>query len=132
MGMTELERPVRRYPEMAGKLALVTGGTSGIGLATAQTFAREGAVVVLASRSEERAQTALQAFPDGSAVSWVACDTADGKSVMKLLDSIQERHGRLDYAFNNAGSGAGGGPVATMSEHTWRASIDGFLTSPPL
>ena len=127
--MTELERPIRRYPEMAGKLALVTGGTSGIGLATAQAFVREGAVVVLASRSEERAQTALKTFPESSAVSWIACDTADGKSVAQLLDSIQERHGRLDYAFNNAGSGAGGGPVATMTEFSWRASINGFLTS---
>jgi NAD(P)-dependent dehydrogenase (short-subunit alcohol dehydrogenase family) len=127
--MTEPEQPVRRYPEMAGKIALVTGGTSGIGLATAQAFAREGATVVLASRSEERAQTALKTFPEGSAVSWVGCDTADGKSVVQLLDSIGERHGRLDYAFNNAGSGAGGGPVATMSEFVWRATINGFLTS---
>jgi NAD(P)-dependent dehydrogenase (short-subunit alcohol dehydrogenase family) len=82
--MTELERHVRRYPEMAGKLALVTGGTSGIGLATAQAFAREGAVVVLASRNEERAQTALQTFPEGSAVSWVACDF--GLSLYALSD----------------------------------------------
>jgi NAD(P)-dependent dehydrogenase (short-subunit alcohol dehydrogenase family) len=77
MGMTQLEQPIRRYPEMAEKLALVTSGSSGIGLATAQAFAREGGVVVLASRTEERAQTALQTFPEGSAVSWIACDTAD-------------------------------------------------------
>ncbi|HKV00195.1 MAG TPA: SDR family oxidoreductase [Vineibacter sp.] len=122
------DQPVRRYPEMQGKIALVTGGTSGIGLATAQAFAREGASVVLASRDETRAQAALRTFPEGAAVSWIVCDTASGASVASLVASIQARHGRLDYAFNNGGSG-GGGPIATMSEDTWRRAIDGYLTS---
>jgi len=124
-----VEQPVRRYPEMRGKIVLVTGGTSGIGLAAAQAFVREGASVVLASRDETRAQAALQTFPDGAPVSWTPCDTASGRSVASLMEAIQARHGRLDYAFNNGGSSGGGGPIATMSEDTWRQAIDGYLTS---
>lgn len=129
--MTELEPYVQRYPEMRGKIALVTGGTSGIGLATARAFAREGAVVVLASRDEERAKAALKNFDDGAAVSWISCDTSNGKSVARLVETVRQRHGRLDYAFNNGGS-IGNEDVALigdMSEESWRRTIDGYLTS---
>lgn len=117
----------KRYPEMVGKVALVTGGTSGIGLATAQAFAREGASVIIASRNERRAKAALASLADK--VSWIGCDVSDGKSVEKLIAAIMKEHGRLDYAFNNGGSGGRMVPVAEMSEETWRKTIDGFLTS---
>ncbi|CAN5593481.1 SDR family oxidoreductase [soil metagenome] len=123
--------PVRRYPEMVGKVALVTGGTSGIGLAAGQAFAREGATVVLTSRNEQRAQEALKIFADGTWVSWIGCDTSDGKSVARLIDTIHDRYGRLDYAFNNGGS-IGNEDIALlgdMSEESWRRTIDGYLTS---
>lgn len=129
--MAEGASPVRRYPEMRGKVALVTGGTSGIGLAAGQAFAREGAIVVLTSRNEARAQEALKTFGDGAAVSWMGCDTSDGESVTQAIDAIYERHGRLDYAFNNGGS-MGNEDIALlgeMSEESWRRTIDGYLTS---
>jgi NAD(P)-dependent dehydrogenase (short-subunit alcohol dehydrogenase family) len=122
---------VRRYPEMTGKVALVTGGSSGIGLAAGQAFAREGATVVLSSRDEARAQQALKTFDPGTAASWIGCDTSDGKSVAALIEETQRRHGRLDYAFNNGGS-MGGEDIALlgeMSEESWRRTIDGYLTS---
>ncbi|GAA3096201.1 SDR family oxidoreductase [Rhizobium viscosum] len=118
----------KRYPEMQGKIALVTGGSSGIGLATAQAFAREGATLVIASRNQKRAKQALASLPDGGA-SWVECDVADGKSVERLISGIVKQHGRIDYAFNNAGSGGRMVPVVSMSEDAWRKSIDGHLTS---
>ena len=123
--------PVRRYPEMRGKVALVTGGSSGIGLATAQGFAREGATVVITSRNEARAREALKTFPADAAVSWIGGDTSDGKSVERLIATIVERHGRLDHAFNNGGA-IGGEDIALigdMSEESWRRTIDGYLTS---
>jgi len=122
-------QPTRRYPEMAGKVALVTGGSSGIGLAAVQGFARQGATVIVASRDEKRAEAALGPLAKSAPVTWTACDAADGKAVARLFESIQKAHGRLDYAFNNGGSGGGGGPVAKMSEAAWRKTIDGFLTS---
>jgi NAD(P)-dependent dehydrogenase (short-subunit alcohol dehydrogenase family) len=122
---------VRRYPEMRGKVALVTGGTSGIGLATAQGFAREGATVVVTSRGEARAREALKSFAADEKVSWIGGDTSDGTSVERLIAAIAERHGRLDYAFNNGGA-IGGEDLALigdMSEESWRRTIDGYLTS---
>jgi NAD(P)-dependent dehydrogenase (short-subunit alcohol dehydrogenase family) len=120
-----------RYPEMQGKVALVTGGSSGIGLAAAQAFAGEGATVVISSRDEARAQKALATFAAGASVSWIACDASDGKSVAALIDGIVQRHGRLDYAFNNGGSVGGEdlGLLGEMSEESWRRTIDGYLTS---
>ena len=129
--MTEAEQQPCRYPEMRDRIALVTGGTSGIGLAAAQGFAREGAVVVLTSRNERRAEEALKTFAKGTTVSWIASDTSDRKSVARLIETVLERHGRLDYAFNNGGSIGGEdiAPIAEMSEESWRRTIDGYLTS---
>jgi NAD(P)-dependent dehydrogenase (short-subunit alcohol dehydrogenase family) len=129
--MTQAGQRPRRYPEMKGKVALVTGGTSGIGLAAGRGFAHEGAVVVLASRNEKRAKDALETFDKKASASWIASDTSDGKSVARLVETILERHGRLDYAFNNGGSiGAEDiAPIAEMSEESWRRTIDGYLTS---
>ena len=116
-----------RYPEMRGKIALVTGGSSGIGLAAAAGFAREGATVIITSRDKQRADAALASIP--GSVSWLSCDVSKGKDVETLLTTIKQRHGRLDYAFNNGGSGGGSAPVARSTEAAWRKTIDGFLTS---
>lgn len=119
----------RRYPEMNGKVALVTGGTAGIGLATAHAFAHEGATVIIASRNEKRAQQALSVLTDAGQASWIACDVTNGRDVERLIASIVRDHGRLDYAFNNAGSGGKMAPLASMSEDAWSKTIKGYLTS---
>ena len=121
--------PTETYPTMRGRVALITGGSSGIGLATARAFARQGARVVIASRSPSRAKEALCVLaPDGD-VRWQRVDVADGRSIARLVDAAVRWHGRLDYAFNNGGSGGGRAPVADMAEAAWRATIDGYLTS---
>jgi NAD(P)-dependent dehydrogenase (short-subunit alcohol dehydrogenase family) len=117
------------YPDMRDKVALVTGGSSGIGLATARAFARQSVHVVIASRKEATAKTALKALAKDGDVHWLAADVADGKSVKQLIGGVMRKYGRLDYAFNNAGSGARGAPVGKMTEDTWRKTLDGFLTS---
>ncbi len=118
------------YPEMKKKVALVTGGSSGIGLATVAAFAREGATVILASRNEKRAKAALAGLKgDKKKISWIKCDVAYGKDVEKLCTAIKKKHGRLDYAFNNGGSGGYVGPVASGDETGWRKTMDGYLTS---
>jgi len=118
------------YPDMQGKVALVTGGSSGIGLAVATAFARQGSRVVIASRREATARAALKQLSKAGDVRWHPVDVADGASVARLIEAVIDMHGRLDLAFNNGGSGGGGrAPIGRMTEAGWRKTIDGYLTS---
>ena len=115
---------------MKGKVALVTGGSAGIGAASAVAFAREGAKVVIASRSKSKADQALQRIRKaGGDATWVEADTTDAKQVERLVRNTLQQHGRLDYAFNNAGSGGAGGLTADITEEGWNKTINGYLTS---
>jgi NAD(P)-dependent dehydrogenase (short-subunit alcohol dehydrogenase family) len=71
----------------------------------------------------------LRRFEEDGDVQWLAADVADGKSVSRLITGVIEKHGQLDYAFNNGGSGGRLAPVAAMVETAWRKTIDGYLTS---
>jgi NAD(P)-dependent dehydrogenase (short-subunit alcohol dehydrogenase family) len=114
---------------MKGKVALVTGGSSGIGLAVADAFARQGSRVVIASRREGTARAALKQLSAAGDVRWHPVDVAEGDSVARLVEAVVDIHGRLDIAFNNGGSGGDRAPVARMPEAAWRKTIDGYLTS---
>ena len=90
--------------DFAGQVALVTGGSSGMGLATARAFAEAGAAVVLADVNE----TTLHAAADeletaGHRVLGVQCDVSDEASVAAMVNATVATFGRLDLAFNNAG-----------------------------
>src|SRR5918911_5587936 len=88
-----------------GKVALVTGGSSGIGRAAPVAFAREGAKVVLAARGVERgAAAARQIASTGGDARFVACDVSKADDVTRLIRSVVDSFGRLDCAFNNAAS----------------------------
>jgi len=84
---------------LAGKVAVVTGGCSGIGLATVRRFAREGASVVIGDLADD-VGAALAEEVDGA---YVHCDVADEADVERLFATAVARFGRLDVAFNNAG-----------------------------
>jgi NAD(P)-dependent dehydrogenase (short-subunit alcohol dehydrogenase family) len=112
------------------KVALVTGGSAGIGAATAGAFAREGAKVVIASRSKSKADQALHKIRKaGGDATWIETDACDSKQVDRLVQETLNRYGRLDYAFNNAGSGGAGGLTAEITEESWNRTINGYLTS---
>jgi len=116
--------------QMAGKVALVTGGSSGIGEATALAFAREGAQVVIASRTQESGEKVVQAIKAGGGeATWIKTDVSQAAQVEALVRAIIATYGRLDYAFNNAGSGGRGGWVAEIQEEDWDQAIDGYLKS---
>jgi len=87
-----------------GKVALVTGGTSGIGKATAIEFARAGAKVVLTGRREkEGAQVVAEIKKLGGEAAFVRADVAKDADVKRMVDFTIDKFGRLDIAFNNAG-----------------------------
>jgi NAD(P)-dependent dehydrogenase (short-subunit alcohol dehydrogenase family) len=95
--VSRIDRPGR----VAGKVALVTGATSGIGEATARLLAREGACVVLVARGEERGQALVAAIGPGSST-FVAGDVTD-PSTARLAVEAAQRFGPLDILVNNAG-----------------------------
>ncbi|MEV0088464.1 glucose 1-dehydrogenase [Saccharopolyspora sp. NPDC050642] len=102
-----------------GKVALVTGGGSGIGRAAALAFAREGATVVVAGRNPEPlAETVELIEASGGQGSPVTADVSDSDDVARLVATAVERHGGLHVAFNNAGVLATG-PVADFDEQDW-------------
>ncbi len=86
---------------LKNKIALITGGTTGIGLATAKRFAAEGAEVIVTGRNPNTLETARQEL-NGS-VKVVKSDAADQRQVEQLFETIRRKHGRLDILFLNAG-----------------------------
>jgi NAD(P)-dependent dehydrogenase (short-subunit alcohol dehydrogenase family) len=108
---------------LEGKVAVVTGGGSGIGRATAIAFADEGAVVAVVDRDEPSAQ-ALAAEIDGHAY---ALDVRDGDRVAAAFSDIADRLGGLDVLANNAGLGDLR-PLHTLDEKLWHRLIDVNLT----
>ena len=90
--------------EFQGKVALVTGGTSGIGRAAAVAYAREGANVVVAGRRvAEGEETVRLVRAQGREAMFVPTDVAQEAQVKNLIGRTLEQFGRLDFAFNNAG-----------------------------
>jgi NAD(P)-dependent dehydrogenase (short-subunit alcohol dehydrogenase family) len=95
---------------MKNKVALVIGGSSGIGRATALAFAREGARVAIASRSKTKAIEAVKAIEKlGVEVTWIQTDVSNAARVRQMVHQTVARFGRIDYAFNNGGSGGKSG-----------------------
>ncbi|VXC09102.1 3-oxoacyl-(acyl-carrier protein) reductase [Pseudomonas sp. 8AS] len=90
---------------LADKVALVTGAGSGIGRATAELFAAEGARVVLADINEAAAGRVLDGLPNAAECLALGCDIADGAAVERLFAAVEQRYGRLDVLVNNAGLG---------------------------
>ncbi len=91
---------------MAERAAIVTGASSGIGLATARVLAEEGFAVTMAARRPEKLDAAVAGLEaDGLDVQAVAANVAEEAEVLKVVDAHRDRHGRLDVLVNNAGIG---------------------------
>jgi NAD(P)-dependent dehydrogenase (short-subunit alcohol dehydrogenase family) len=115
--------------ELAGRVAVVTGGATGIGLATARALAADGAAVYIAARDATRAQrVATEEAAPGLDVRAVLMDVADAESVAGAFVEI-DAAGRLDIVVNNAGINMVG-RVEDLSETDWDAALDTNLKGP--
>jgi NAD(P)-dependent dehydrogenase (short-subunit alcohol dehydrogenase family) len=108
-----------------GKVALVTGASSGIGRTTALAFARDGASVVVASRREaEGRDTVVQIERASGKGLFVKADISRESDIGNLVERTVAKFGRLDFAFNNAGIEGSGKPVVDETEQNYQAVFD--------
>lgn len=113
------------------RVALVTGGASGIGKVTAQVFAREGAKVIVSTDSNVKGgeETVRLIKSAGGDATFVKCDVSKAVEVEAMIDKCVQIYGRLDYAFNNAGIGHDGkrvpiDPIVDYPEEIWDRMLD--------
>lgn len=107
-----------------GKVALVTGGTSGIGRASAILFAREGAKVALTGRRNAEGEAVVaEIVAAGGDAFFIAADLARVGEIQTMVEKVVSRYGRLDCAFNNAGI-SGVAPLESIDEEAWDNLLD--------
>src|SRR5260370_9302371 len=112
-----------------GKVAVVTGGTRGIGRAIAETYLDHGARVVINGRSEVKGEQALKEINRPGNVAFKAGDAGSKDDMEALIEFAVERFGRLDILVNNAGGITGHGIVGEMSDEAWLGTIELNLNS---
>ncbi len=113
---------------MQERVAIVTGGGSGIGKAVALALANEGYAVVIAGRRREALVSVAAAAAAPGRVLAVPADVTDPTSVKSLFNTTAEAYGRLDLLFNNAGVGAPPIPLDDLTYDQWKAVVDTNVT----
>jgi len=111
------------------KVAVITGGGSGIGLAMTRVFAANGYSVVITGREAKRLQKAASGISDDKKqVTCIPCDIRDPASVENLFSEIGKQHSKIDVLINNAGVAHGLAPVDELSVEIWKEVVDTNLT----
>lgn len=113
---------------LEGKIALVTGGARGIGLASAQVLASKGAKVVVADVSPTAGKEAVQRLGGPEVAHFVEADVTVEEAVTTMVAATVERFGRLDIALNNAGIAPSGAFITDLSREEWDRLVEVNLT----
>ncbi len=113
--------------KLTGKTALVTGGGSGIGLATAKLLLDEGARVAITGRNEAKLRDAVVSLNAGDRLIWHAADLSDAAAVERLVADVTARLGRIDILVNNAGVNIKERAFHELTPESWRQLLAGNL-----
>lgn len=118
----------RELFDLTGRVAIVTGGSIGLGRQIAEGLAEMGALLVLCARNQERCQQAAEQLGQlGVKVIALSCDVKNPASIQRLVDDTLSRYGRIDVLVNNAGV-SWGAPAEDMSLEDWNKVIETNLT----
>lgn len=106
------------------KVVVITGATSGIGAATAELFAKEGALVILVGRNKNKAENLVNKIIGyGGSAKFIKCDISNNEDVKKMSVEIADRYGHIDVLFNNAGIMLESKEIERLSEEEWDKSF---------
>lgn len=121
---------VKSLTDIREHVAVVIGGTQGIGLAAAQRFAAEGAMVAVTGRSAENGQTALEVLKELSDnVMFIQGDATSGGEVAAAIADVDAKWGRIDILVNSAGGFLKSPRIEEIDEEGWRKGIEWNLTA---
>ena len=109
------------YFDLAGKVAIVTGGATGIGRGIAEGLADVGASIAIAARRQEVCAAACREIAERTGVQTFPgrCDITDKEDIRRLVEDVTKEFGRIDILVNNSGSGGSEKPILKMSESNW-------------
>lgn len=118
---------VAQHESLAGKVAVITGAASGIGLATVERFVAAGARVMAADQQREAGQALADRYPEQ--VRFMPCDVTDSAQLKAAIDAAAATFGGLDILFSNAGAGGSRAGVETYDEAAWDRTMALLLRS---
>jgi NAD(P)-dependent dehydrogenase (short-subunit alcohol dehydrogenase family) len=134
-GATDLEETVPveamtgEHGALTKRVAVVTGGTRGIGRGIAEAFLAQGAAVVVSGKSADKGQQAVDEMGGGDRVSFLACDVRDQRQIEQLIDETAKRYGSVDILVNNAGGTDGWALVHELSDDAWQNALNWNLNA---
>ena len=120
---------INKATNLAGQVAVITGGTRGIGRGIAEAYLAAGARVVVNSRSPEKGERALAEMDAGDRAIFVAGNVQKRDDVERVVQTAIDHFGRIDILVNNAGGSSGFAPVAQLSDEAWEEAAAWLLHS---